>query len=76
MKVKTLNKTKSNNSEVVAILSSGISYNRYLKPSIICGLVVSVLTFISGMFVVPEKNKSFNEFQYKYLSKNKLNLNC
>ncbi len=65
----------SNNSEVVAILSSGISYNRYLRPFIICGLVVSVLTFISGMFVVPEKNKSFNEFQYKYLSKNKKDRN-
>ena len=27
------------------------------------------------MFIVPEKNKSFNEFQYKYLSKNKKDRN-
>ena len=65
----------SNNSEIVAILSSGISYNRYLKPFIICGIVIAFLTFISGMFIVPKKNKSFNEFQFKYLSKNKKDRN-
>jgi lipopolysaccharide export system permease protein len=65
----------SNNSEIVAILSSGISYNRYMKPFILCGLVISSLTFVSGMFIVPKKNKSFNEFQFKYLSKNKKDRN-
>jgi len=65
----------SNNSEIVAILSSGVSYNRYLKPFIVCGIAVSFITFISGMFIVPKKNKSFNEFQYKFLSKNKKDRN-
>jgi lipopolysaccharide export system permease protein len=65
----------SNNSEIVAILSSGVSHSRYLKPFIICGLTVSFITFISGMFIIPKKNKSFNEFQYKYLSKNKKDRN-
>ncbi len=65
----------SNNSEIIAILSSGISYNRYIKPFIICGIIISIITFISGMFIVPKKNKSFNEFQYKYLSKNKKDRN-
>ena len=65
----------SSNSEVIAILSSGISFKRYMQPFLISGLLISLLTFYSGMFVVPEKNKSFNEFQYQYLSKNKKDRN-
>ena len=61
----------ANNSEVIAILSSGISFNRYLKPFMLGALIVAILAFFSGMFIVPEKNKSFNEFSYKYLKKNK-----
>ena len=61
----------ANNSEVIAILSSGISFNRYLKPFMLGALIVAILAFFSGMFIVPEKNKSYNEFSYKYLIKNK-----
>ena len=46
----------SSNSEVIAILSSGISFNRYMQPFLISGLLISLLTFYSGMFVVPENN--------------------
>ena len=62
----------ASNSEITAILSSGISFNRFLKPYIISATIIFLISVFSGMFIVPEKNKSFNEFQYKYLSKNKL----
>ena len=61
----------ASNSEVIAILSSGISFNRYLKPFMLSALIVAILAFFSGMFIVPKKNKSYNEFSYKYLKKNK-----
>jgi lipopolysaccharide export system permease protein len=61
----------ANNSEVIAILSSGISFNRYLKPFMIAASIIAVFALFSGMFIVPEKNKKYNEFQYKYLKKNK-----
>lgn len=61
----------ANDSEIIAILSSGISFNRYLKPFMISSLIISVFALFSGMFIVPEKNKNYNEFQYKYLKKNK-----
>ena len=61
----------ANNSEVNAILSSGISFSRYLRPFFIASGLIAVLAFFSGMFIVPEKNKSYNEFSYKYLKKNK-----
>ena len=61
----------SSNSEIIAILSSGISFNRFLRPYIISALIIFLFSAFSGMFIVPEKNKSFNEFQFRYLSKNK-----
>ncbi len=65
----------SNNSEITAILSSGISFNRFLKPYLISATIILLISAFSGMFIVPKKNKSFNEFQYKYLSKNKKDRN-
>ena len=65
----------SSNSEITAILSSGISFNRFLRPFIIAATIIFFVSAFSGMFIVPEKNKSFNEFQYKYLSKNKKDRN-
>ena len=61
----------ANNSEVIAILSSGISFNRYLKPFMLGATIIALFALYSGMFVVPEKNKNYNEFQYKYLKKGK-----
>ncbi|MDA1019382.1 MAG: LptF/LptG family permease [Bacteroidetes bacterium] len=61
----------ANNSEVTAILSSGISFNRYLKPFMLGATIIALFALYSGMFVVPKKNKNYNEFQYKYLKKGK-----
>ena len=61
----------ANNSEIIAILSSGISFNRYLRPFMIASSIIAIIAFYSGMFIVPEKNKSYNEFSYKYLKKGK-----
>ena len=33
--------------------------------------IIALFALYSGMFVVPEKNKNYNEFQYKYLKKGK-----
>jgi lipopolysaccharide export system permease protein len=52
----------ANNSEIIAILSSGISFNRYLRPFMIGASIIASMAFYSGMFIVPEKNKSYNEF--------------
>ena len=61
----------ANNSEVIAILSSGISFNRYLRPFMIAATVIFFIALYSGMFIVPEKNKNYNEFYYKYFLKGK-----
>ena len=59
----------SSNSEVVAILSSGVSFKRYLQPFVTTSIVIAMVSVFSGMFIIPQKNKNFTIFQNKYLSK-------
>ncbi|MGS0524510.1 LptF/LptG family permease [Zobellia nedashkovskayae] len=61
----------ASNTEIVAILSSGVSYSRFLRPYIIGASIIAVLMFFMGMFIVPNASKGFNEFKYKYLKKGK-----
>jgi lipopolysaccharide export LptBFGC system permease protein LptF len=49
------------NSEVIAMLASGVSIYRILVPMIVIGLVVSVLMFGLNEFVVPTTNQVADE---------------
>ncbi|MFK8274129.1 LptF/LptG family permease [Capnocytophaga cynodegmi] len=60
----------ANNTEIIAILSSGISFNRFLRPFFIGASIVSVVVFFMGMFIVPAASKYYNEFYNKYLQSN------
>lgn len=62
----------ANNTEIVAILSSGVSYFRFLRPYLIGASLVAILMFFMGMFIVPNASVRYNEFIYKYLKKGKL----
>lgn len=59
----------ASNTEIVAMLSSGISFNRFLRPYMIGASIVAVAVLLMGMFVVPSASKGFNEFKYKYLKR-------
>lgn len=59
----------ANNTEIIAILSSGISFNRFLKPYIIGATIVCIFALLMGFFLVPKASKGFNDFRYNYLSK-------
>lgn len=61
----------ASNTEIVAILSSGISYFRFLKPYFIGASIIAVFMLLMGMFIVPNASKGFNEFKFKYLKKGK-----
>lgn len=59
----------ASNTEIVAILSSGVSYWRFLRPYMIGAAIVAILIFMMGMFIVPHASIGFNEFEYKYFKK-------
>lgn len=59
----------ANNTEIVAFLSSGVSFTRFLRPYLIGAFIVSLLALALGMYLAPEASKGFNDFTYKYLKK-------
>ena len=59
----------ANNTEITAILSSGVSFSRFLRPYLISAGFIAFFAFFAGMFIVPKSNSSFNQFIYKYLDK-------
>lgn len=61
----------ANNTEIVAMLSSGISYNRFLRPYYYGASILAVIIFAMGMFLVPYSSKIYNEFYYKYQTSSK-----
>src|SRR5690606_28193855 len=60
----------ANNTEIIAILSSGISFSRFLRPYIIGATIVSLFSLLMGFFVVPKASEGFNNFRYNYLKGN------
>lgn len=57
-------------SEVIAILASGTSFNRWLRPYYIGGLFLSVLLWFASNYVVPKANKIRGAFEAKYFDPN------
>jgi len=60
----------ANQTEIIAILSSGISFMRFLRPYIVGATIVSVSVLLLGFFIVPKASKGFNDFRFTYLNKN------
>ena len=61
----------ANNTEIVAFLSSGVSFTRFLRPYMIGATIVSIFALVLGMYLAPMASKGFNQFIYKYLSNKK-----
>jgi lipopolysaccharide export system permease protein len=61
----------ANNTEIVAFLSSGVSFTRFLRPYLIGATLVAGFALVLGMYLAPYASQGFNEFKFKYLKKNK-----
>ena len=61
----------ANNTEVIAFLSSGVSFTRFLRPYLIGASIVAVLAIILGLYLAPKASQGFNDFSYKYIKKGK-----
>jgi len=60
----------ANNTEIIAVLSSGISFTRFLRPYLVGATIVSVFSLLMGFFLVPKASEGFNSFRYMYLKGN------
>lgn len=57
----------ASNTEIIAILSSGISFSRFLRPYIIGATLVSVFALVMSIYLVPNASAGFKNFRYTYL---------
>lgn len=57
-------------SEIIAILASGTSYNRWLRPYIIGGLILGFILWYANQYVVPKANVIRTNFEGKYIDVN------
>lgn len=55
------------NSEIIAILSGGFSFNRLLRPYFISATIIAFSTLLLNSFVIPPGNKIRNDFYSKYI---------
>ena len=55
------------NSEIIAILSSGVRYGRMLRPYVYGSLIVAVAVFVLGNFVIPNSNRTLIAFEEEYV---------
>jgi lipopolysaccharide export system permease protein len=57
----------ASNTEIVAILSSGISFRRLLRPYIISAIFLALFSFVLSNFIIPPANKKRLEFEMMYI---------
>jgi lipopolysaccharide export system permease protein len=57
-------------SEIIAILASGASYNRILRPYIIGGTLFAVMLWFGNRYLIPRANEIKGNFQTTYFDKN------
>jgi lipopolysaccharide export system permease protein len=54
-------------SEIVAILSAGVSFNRFLWPFVLVSMCMTVLILVASHFIVPISNRLKYDFEREYL---------
>jgi lipopolysaccharide export system permease protein len=55
--------------EIIAILSSGVSFRRFLLPYFIGSLILAVISFYLNGWIIPKSNRSRLDFEMRYLNK-------
>lgn len=56
-------------SEIVAILASGTSYNRFLRPFVIGGFLLALMLWFASRYVIPRAQEIRSNFQSTYIDK-------
>ncbi|MFZ4753242.1 MAG: LptF/LptG family permease [Chitinophagaceae bacterium] len=57
----------ANRSEIIAILSSGVSFKRFLRPYIFGAALISFTLYVANHYIIPVANRNRIEFEEKYL---------
>lgn len=56
-------------SEIIAILASGTSYNRMLRPYLAGGILLGSILWLGSRYIIPRANAIRGEFQARYIDR-------
>ena len=59
------------NSEIIAMMSTGMSFKRLLRPYMISAAIIAILTYGLGAYVIPKGNVTRLNFEDRYKKKKK-----
>ncbi|MBQ2858575.1 MAG: LptF/LptG family permease [Bacteroidaceae bacterium] len=59
------------NSEIIAMMSTGLSFRRLLRPYMISAAIIAIMTYGMGAYVIPKGNVTRLDFEDKYKKKKK-----
>ncbi len=59
------------NSEIIAILSSGVSYRRLMRPYMVGAFVIALFSYVLGNYIIPPANKKRVDFRNTYIDSNR-----
>mgnify|MGYP001197228204 FL=1 len=57
------------NTEIVAMLASGISFRRLMKPYFLSATLICLMSFFLGGYVIPRSNEKLLAFENDYIKK-------
>jgi lipopolysaccharide export system permease protein len=57
------------NSEIIAILSSGVSYHRMMMPYLFSATLLFLMSFVLTGYIIPRSSESMLRFQDKYIQR-------
>jgi len=57
----------ADNSEIIAMLSSGVSFKRLMRPYMISAALISIMTYLLNSYIIPPANVIRIEFENTYV---------
>jgi len=57
------------NTEIIAILSSGVSFKRMMYPYFVSAFIIALFSFVLTSFIIPPANRIRLDFENKYINK-------
>ncbi|MDE6490937.1 MAG: LptF/LptG family permease [Muribaculaceae bacterium] len=57
----------ADNSEIIAMLSSGVSYKRLLRPYLVSAAVIAAVTFVLSAYIIPPANVKRIDYTNTYV---------
>ena len=65
----------ASHSEIIAMLSSGVSFRRLLLPYMASATLLAVFYLVMGFYIIPPANQHRLDFENKYIKTQRTNLN-